>query len=663
MLNLSGLDGLKPTRRMELLPYAAARSEFIAPESGNPFNQGQRSFAAAGLDAKFGVTGNLTATATVNPDFGQVEVDPAVVNLSAFETFFQEKRPFFLEGSQIFGNYGRGGSNDFWGFNNSEPQIFYSRRIGRAPQISVEGDYTDVPAATTILGAAKLTGKTNSGWSLGFLDAFTGEERARVFDHLASSRSIVEPFTNYAVVRVQRDIGSRSGIGMLSTRVNRRLSTRALRDGLVENAYVVGPDGYFFLDKKRDWVIVGNLAGSRVSGSSTVIEELQKAAQRYFQRPDESHVRLDSTRTSLSGYTGRINLNRNSGLWKVNAALWAGSPGFESNDLGFLSTGDRAGGHAVFLYRDVKTRRYSRSWNAWISKYYTWNFGRELQGNGLIVAANWNLLNYWNVSGHVGRNWRTLDDRLTRGGPSTDAPAGTNWGVEINSDSRKRLSFGASTRRRWTEAGDWERNAGANFTIRPSERVNITLGPSLDRSHTAAQYVDSITDATAASTYGSRYVFGALDQTQLSMTTRVAVILTPTVSVQVYSQQLIAAGDYFGFKELVRPRTFHFAEYGTALGTISRNAAEKQYIVDPDSDGTAEAFTFDDPDFSLRSLRVNAVFRWEMKPGSTFYAVWTRQQKDDANPGVFNAGRDARAMLSAPGDDVILFKIAYWIGR
>jgi hypothetical protein len=178
-----------------------------------------------------------------------------------------------------------------------------------------------------------------------------------------------------------------------------------------------------------------------------------------------------------------------------------------------------------------------------------------------------------------------------------------------------------------------------------------------------AQYVDSITDATATNTYGSRYVFGALDQTQLSMTTRVAVILTPKVSVQVYSQPLIAAGDYFGFKELARPHTFDFAEYGMTLGTISRNAAEKEYTVDPDSSGNAESFTFDDPDFSLRSLRVNAVFRWEMKPGSTFYAVWTRQQKDDSNPGVFNAGRDARAMLSAPGDDVILFKIAYWIGR
>jgi hypothetical protein len=235
--------------------------------------------------------------------------------------------------------------------------------------------------------------------------------------------------------------------------------------------------------------------------------------------------------------------------------------------------------------------------------------------------------------------------------------------VNVTSDSRRRLSFGANTRSRWTDAGDWNRNVGANIAIKPSERVNVTIGPALDRSHTVAQYVTSVTDATATNTYGSRYVFGALDQTQLSMTTRVAVILTPTLSVQVYAQPLIAAGDYFGFKELARPRTFNFAEYGTTLGTISRDGAEKKYTVDPDSNGAAEPFAFDDPDFILKSLKVNAVFRWEMKPGSTFYAVWTRQQKDESNPGVFNTGRDVRAMLSAPGDDVILFKIAYWIGR
>jgi hypothetical protein len=663
MLDLAGLDGLRPTRRLELLPYTAARGEYVAPRAGNPFNDGSRAFASAGLDLKVGVTSNLTATATVNPDFGQVEVDPAVVNLSAFETFFQEKRPFFLEGSQIFGNYGRTGSNDFWGFNNTEPQTFYSRRIGRAPQLSASGDFIDAPTASTILGATKLTGKTSGGWSLGFLEAVTSEESARIRSGLASSTSIVEPMSNYVVARVQRDTGGRVAFGLLSTAVNRRLHTSDLRNGLTGSAYVVGVDGHVFLDKKKDWVITGNIAGSRVAGTATVIEKLQKAPQRYYQRPDAPHVALDPTRTSLEGFTGRINLNRNSGLWKVNAALWAGSPGFESNDLGFHGTGDRAGMHVVVLFRDNKVRRFSRSWSAWIAKAYAWNFSRELQGDNVNSNVNWTSLNYWNVNGGLNARWRVQDDRLTRGGPSADSPGGGNWFMNVNSDGRKVISIGFGTNTNWSHGGSRNRNANLNVTIRPSARVNVSLGPSWNRSHNPAQYVRTVTDATATATYGGRYVFGALDQRQLSMTTRVSVIVSPKVSLQIFAQPLLAAGDYGGFKELARPRSYDFFEYGTAASTIAYDPAARVYTADADGAGASPEFTFNEPDFNLKSLRVNAVFRWEMRPGSNFYAVWTRQQQDRTASGAFNAGRDLREMFAAAGDDVILFKMAYWFGR
>ena len=327
MLDLSGLDGMRPRRNLELLPYVAGRVELVEPAtSGNPFNDGSRGFGAAGLDMKWGLTSNLTVSATVNPDFGQVEVDPAVVNLTAFETFFPEKRPFFLEGSQIFNNFGRGGANDFWGFNNSEPQIFYSRRIGRAPQLAVTGDYVDGPTATTILGAAKLTGKTAGRWSLGLLQAVTGEETARISLGGPDTSAVVEPLTSYTVARVQRDFG-RTGLGFITTSVSRQLETAAAKNGLTNQAMAAGVDAYWFLDSRKVWVITGDIAGSRVAGSAAVIEKLQRAPQRYYQRPDADHVELDATRTSLHGFTGRINLNRNSGLWRVNAALWSGSPG------------------------------------------------------------------------------------------------------------------------------------------------------------------------------------------------------------------------------------------------------------------------------------------------------------------------------------------------
>jgi hypothetical protein len=665
MLNLRGLDGLKPSRRLELLPYTAGRAEFVEPRrAGNPFNDGSRAFASAGLDMKWGLSSNLTINATVNPDFGQVEVDPAVVNLTAFETFFQEKRPFFLEGSQIFNNFGRGGSNDFWGFNNSEPQIFYSRRIGRSPQLGASGDYTDVPTATTILGAAKLTGKTMSGWSIGFLEALTGEEHARIRTGVANSESIVEPLSNYSVVRIQRDLGQRAGIGLLTTAVNRQLPTRELRTGLPSAAYVYGADAYLFLDSRREWVVTGNLARSTVTGTQEVISRLQRTSQRYFQRPDATHVGFDPSKTSLSGVTGRVNLNRNQGLWKINSALWAGSPGFESNDLGFHTTGDRAGAHAVFQLRNVTPNRLSRNWSTWVAKWWNWNYARELQGDGWNTQGYWQFLNYWNINGNAGWRRRVLDDRLTRGGPSAVAPGGGFWNFNLNSDGRKRASFGANANYNWTDAGGWSRNSGASITIKPSTRVIVNVGPSWNKSHIIAQYVRSIVDPTAADTYGGRYVFGTLNQTQLSMTTRVSVILTPTISFQLYAQPLLAAGDYVGFKELTRPRTFDFAEYGLGASTLAYDPTSRAYSADPDGgDGQAPAFTFNNPDFNLKSLRVNAVFRWEFRPGSTFYAVWTRQQQDLTNPGVFSPGRDARAMFGAPGDDVVLFKMAYWIGR
>jgi len=663
MLELTGLDGMHPRRNLELLPYVAGRAEYIQPSTaGNPYNDGSRGFAAAGLDMKWGLTSNLTVSATVNPDFGQVEVDPAVVNLTAFETFFDEKRPFFLEGSQIFNNFGRGGANDYWGFNNSEPQIFYSRRIGRAPQLTATGDYVDAPSATTILGAAKLTGKTSSRWSMGLLQAITGEETARTHTAGLGSRAVVEPLTSYTVARVQRDIGTRGGVGLLTTSVSRRLETQAAKDGLSDQATVVGADAYWFLDRDKEWVITGDIAGSRVGGTATLVEKLQRAPQRYYQRPDEPHVHLDPTRTSLSGFTGRINLNRNRGLWRINSALWTGSPGWESNDLGFHGTGDRAGAHAVFFIQGNKPRRFTRSRSLWAAKSWTWNYAREMQSDNVNMQARNTFMNYWSLGVNAGTGRRVLDDRLTRGGPSAANLAGGFWNLQGNTDSRQWLSLSGNYNKNWNDSGGWSRSASLSFSLKPSPRLTVSTGPQWTRRRAIAQYVTTTSDATAADTYGARYVFGELAQTQLTMTTRVSVIVTPKVSMQLFAQPLLAVGDYGDFKELARPRTFDFLHYG-ATASIAYDSPTSTYSVDPDGAGAAPAFTFTDPDFNFKSLRVNAVFRWELKPGSAFYAVWTRQQVDLSNPGVFAPGRDGRALFGAHGDDVILVKMAYWLGR
>jgi hypothetical protein len=661
-LHLEGLEGIHPRRALSLLPYLVSRSEFIEPTPGDPFNDGSRFAAAMGLDLKYGMSTNVTLDATMNPDFGQVEVDPAVVNLTDYETFFDEKRPFFIEGSQTFTNFGRNGANNFWGFNRSEPDVFYSRRIGRAPQGGADGAYVQAPAATTILGAAKVTGRVSGGWTLGLLDAVTAREHAQVMDGSARTPlgQEVEPLTNYFVGRAQRD-GERAGVGFIGTGVLRDLPAGTLGDMLARRAWVGGIDGFVFLDAKKDWAVTARLAGSRVTGSAAAMERAQLASQRYYQRPDAAHVELDRSATSLSGWTGSVNLNRQGGSVRVNAALWGTSPGFESNDLGFLSRSDRWGGHAVVDFRQTDPGRFTRSaWGA-VAKWYALNFAGERQADGAHAFWEAQLLNYWWVGGNFWKRWEALDDRLTRGGPSMLASAGAGGLLWFKTDTRKRLVANLEGSYYQSAFGTNERVLSATLDVKPSSSVQLSLGPRVYLLRSPASWIENVEDATAGATYGHRYVFGELDQTEASMTVRVNWILSPNVSLQVYAQPLVSVGDYYRFKELARPRTFDFNVYGEGASAIAPGRGE--YTVDPDGGGPASPFTFADPDFNIKSLRVNAVFRWEWRPGSTLYVAWTQQREDLGQPGDFALSRDTQALLSAPADDVFLVKVSYRLGR
>jgi hypothetical protein len=664
MAHLMGLDAIEPRRHLQLLPYAATRAELIAPvRSGDPFNDGSRAFGAAGIDVKWGLSSNLTVDGTINPDFGQVEVDPAVVNLTAFETFFAERRPFFVEGAQIFTNFGSGGSNNNININFNEPRVFHSRRIGRIPPLSPSADFVDQVFGTTIVGAAKLTGKTANGWSIGLLEAVTAREDTRVDIGGRRDRVAVEPRTNYVVGRLQRDLNPRATIGLLATGVVRDLDTPLMRSSLPEQAWVAGGDGHLFLDRQRDWVVNGKLSVSHVSGSSDAILRLQQASQRYFQRPDAGHIRLDPTRRTLTGIFGRTNLNRNSGRWQVNASLYGASPGYDVNDVGFNTMSDRAGAHAALFWRKTATDRWTRYRQFAAIRWWSWNYGRELQNTGWLGFWSMTFLNYWNTNGTFVAVPRGLDDRLTRGGPSTEAPGGANLNFNLNTDSRTRLYVNGNVYYSWSDASGWSRNHTITVTVKPLPSVTISTGPYFHQSRTAAQYLRTTTDATAVSTFGRRYVFGGIDQTQVTMTTRASVIVSPRMSIQVFMQPLLAVGDYTNFKELSRPRTFDFVQYGAAGSLLSYDDALRRYTADPDGAGAAPAFSFSNPDFNFKSLRMNTVFRWELRPGSNLYAVWTRQQQDFANPGEFRAGRDASALFTAPADDVFLIKMAYWLGR
>jgi hypothetical protein len=610
---------------------------------------------------KYRLTSNLTVDATFNPDFGQVEQDPAVVNLTAFETFFEEKRPFFIEGANIFGNFGRGGANSFWGFNRSEPLIFYSRRIGRPPQGPADGDFVNRPPSSTILGAAKLTGKTRNGWNIGLLEAVTGRERAQIVTSGLASRTEVEPLSNYFVARLQREAGQKWAAGLLMTAVNRDLSAPTVRSMLTSRAIVAGADAHYFFDKKREWVVTGGIAASDVAGSGDAILDLQHAPQRYYQRPDAAHVEVDPDATGLRGWTGSLNLNRNSGVHQVNSALWAVSPGFDSNDAGFNFNGDRAGFHAVYSWNNPKATRLTRRRSISVAKWYTWNFGREVQGDGVHAFGNVQFKNYWQVFSGMMVSRAIQDDRATRGGPVMTRPLfGALFGG-VESDNRKRLNVGLDFEGLKGEDGGSSLFFRAGPKYRPSASLELSVSPTFSRAQLPVHYVSAVEDPIVTTTFGSRYVFANLDHKEFSVQTRVNYVMSPKLSLQVYMQPLVSVGDYVGFKQLARPRSYDFLRFGVDQGALTYDTEQRRYRVDP-GDGGAP-FDLGDPDFNFKSLRVNAILRWEWRPGSALYFVWTEQRQDFDRPGRFTFRRDVGSLFGAEADDVILFKIAYWFSR
>jgi hypothetical protein len=664
MAGLGGIEGIEPGRHVELLPYVSGRAEYVAPSSpDDPWNDGSRYLGGAGLDFRYGLGTGKAIVGAINPDFGQVEVDPAVVNLTAFETFFEEKRPFFTEGSQVFLRFGRSGASDYTTYYYPEPQLFYSRRIGRTPQGRAPGAYMDVPTSTTILGAAKVVGRTGSGWNLGLLEALTGREFAQVASGESRDRVEVEPLTNYFVGRAQHGLGSRASVGFIGTAVLRDLRTPDLEGLLVSRAFLGGVDGHVFLDAKQDWVVSGGLSGSTVAGSPAAVLRLQLAAQRYYQRPDAPHVSVDPSATSLSGWSGRVGLNKNSGNVTFNVGAWGISPGFEPNDLGYATQTDRGGAHGQVLFRKLTPDAWTRTRKLAIAKWWTFNYGSECQGDGVQVTAGAQLRNYWQLDLTLGKSWNTWDDKLTRGGPTTIRPGIESLSLTATTDARRRLWVSATAALSNREFGSRSRQYSAALNLRPWTALTLSATPSLLQAHTIAQYLTTVPDPTATATFGSRYVFGGLEQTEWSVPLRVNLVLSPRLSLQLYTQALLSTGDYPGIRELAAPRTYDFPVYGVDVGTIARDPTLPFYEIDPDGTGEARPFRIPVPDFNFKSLRVNAVLRWEFRPGSAAYVVWTQRREDGRNPGDQDFVRDLGDLFSAPADDVFMVKLAWWIGR
>jgi hypothetical protein len=452
--DLIGIEKISPPRRMEILPYTTTKAEYLQQAPGNPFNDGSRYLPDLGADFKIGLGSNLTLDATVNPDFGQVEVDPAVVNLSDVETFFQEKRPFFIEGASTF-RFGNGGANSNWSFNFPNPNFFYSRRIGRAPQadlslVGVRSDqsfterrFEDVPLGTSILGAAKLSGKIGKNWNAGMLHAVTAREMAEIDTSFHRFSTEAEPLTYYGVFRAQKEIHEgRQGLGVISTLAARRFDDNRLRDQINGNALVLGLDGWTFLDKDKKWVVTGWTGMSRITGNETRIAALQRSSRHYLQRPDAKNFSVDESATSFTGYAGRFAINKQKGNVIFNSAVGFVDPRFDTNDLGFLFRADVINAHIAGGYKWTKPGKITRYAQLNNAIFQSFDFDGNSVWTGVWHSGFFELLNYYSFNYFLAYNPETVNNRRTRGGPLTINQPGYEIGFFLNSDSRKTWVFG-----------------------------------------------------------------------------------------------------------------------------------------------------------------------------------------------------------------------------
>ncbi|MBI4502717.1 MAG: carbohydrate binding family 9 domain-containing protein [Gemmatimonadetes bacterium] len=644
--NLVGIEGIRPSRRLELLPYAAGNATATGNrDPANPFDDGRNLSARMGGDLKMGLGPNLTVEATVNPDFGQVEADPAQVNLTAFETIFSERRPFFVEGHDLLD----GGGKDY----------FYSRRIGAPPRGGASARFVDRPLNSTILGAAKLTGRLRSGLAIGALAAVTDAESARTYTPGAGSFGSVpvEPRTGYGVFRVRKQFGpNQSTGGLMLTGVNRGLAPGDPLAALAtRDAYAAATDwnlrfsgGRYQLSAYTGWTLV--------RGDAAAITRLQRSSARYFQRPDATHVRFDSTRTALPGYVYGARFEKSGGrhwFWSLFAEVE--TPGHERNDLGRLQTADNFDTNVNLRYRENRPGPTFYNYSISGTVRNNWNTGwvKQVTGGSLDLSAT--LRNYVSFSLDLDLNARALSDRVTRGGPLMGTPA--NWRLDGRVGSNSRLTTVGELEGQYgrDELGGWNYEVSMEFSARPLGSVSFSVDPGYARSLEPRQYLTS-RSAGRPETYGRRYIFGAVERSTLSADIRASYVMSPDLTLELYAQPFVSTGRYSRFGELGAARSRDLRLYGEGGSSIVRNADGSRTVTDG-----LDTFTLANPDFTVRSFRSNLVLRWEWRRGSTLYLVWQQNRGSSLALGDPVTPRDWWDAFTATGDNFLAVKLSYWL--
>ena len=650
---VDGIDHIATTRRVELLPYVSSGFGVVPVASGDPLNDRVGMRGNIGLDAKIGLGTAFTLSATLNPDFGQVEADPSQVNLSANEQFLAEKRPFFLEGIDLF-------KLPIGNSDNGVEGAFYSRRIGAAPPgPDLDYDYIRAPGATTIYAAAKLSGKT-AGWSIGVLDAVTAEETATVVGaNQTRSEPIVSPLTNYAVARLKRDLnGGRTAFGISATAVHRALDGTPLSGLLHDQAYTGGLQLEHRFGESSPWQATFSAVGSYVHGSAEAIAETQQTNRHLYQRPDATNAHFDEARTSLSGLGATFKAGKlgETTHWRYGIGGDLRTIGLELNDLGFQNFSDRTIPFVFGQYHDNDPGDDVLNWQVNANVFVVSTLEPRVTDVGLECNGNVQLANYWQLSAGCNLTDRHQEPSMLRGGRSLRLDNRAQGYIDIQTDGRKDLRFSLTAyggREPVPDQIDGGIDLGA--TIQARSNIDIFVGPSIFSRNDPMQYVDRATDTMGQ----SHFVFARIRQRQVSLTVRVNWTFSPRLTLQAYAQPFIASARYGELKDVDDPGATHYKDRFTPIGGSSYTLANDTYMVRAPTGAT---YNVGRPDFAFRQLRSTVVLRWEYRPGSTLFAIWSHGRTSEIEDGRFQLGRDLRGLAAAESEHVVMVKANYWFG-
>ncbi len=665
---LQGIKNIKPKKQRELTPYILGKVELYEGSEDNPFSSGRDFGGSAGLDGKFGITNNLTLDFSINPDFGQVEADPSEVNLSTFETYFTEKRPFFIEGNNIL-SQGITSTGSY-----SDDNLFYSRRIGKAPSLTPETDanyteYVDIPQSTSILGAFKLTGKTKNGLSIGVLESVTQKEWADIARDVSEGeenkyeyrRSIVEPLTNYFATRVEKDLNeSNTQIGAMVTAVNRKLETDQLKNELHKSAYSAG---FNFKQQWKDktYYIDINANVSQINGSKEDITTTQTGSPHYFQRPDASHLSVDSNRTSLSGTGGTIEIGKaGNGKWRGINWLTFRSPGFNINDMGYMYRNDEIQQILWVRYQLDEPKLFYRSLKLNFNHWYGATMGLEYRYHGINANIHTQFKNYWRTGLSLSADRKSFSPEQLRGGPLLlSDPSAYTYGY-IESDTRKKIHSEFLFEEFFQQGGTaYYSNYYLDTDWQVYDALKITFKPTLYKRYNEIEYITnkSYQDET-------RYIRGTLNLIETSLTLRFTYNISPDFTIQYYGMPFISCGRYSDFKHITDSKAEHFYNRFSSYteDQISIDSEDNTYYIDENNDNEAD-YSFSNPDFNVKDFNSNLVLRWEYMPGSYLYVVWNQQRYQAEATGEYSLMANSRDLfLNTYPEDIFLIKLSYRIG-